>query len=276
MKKVPASKPSTPPAKPARNIASPASEDPVIVDLPKEHYARLVDIARKQGVDVESLIRAVVDKHLVRLESEPEKPGATTIEIPLSTRDQASLQTLATKTGIDAKELFYKAAMSRLENTALALGDVPETPRLDSLEEPSATCYEYQLSQPDLRLPTPGLLGEVAIPQSVALRVMAGTLLDYSLDLMRLSVEKFPETRKRVADTLLLAEVIYLKSSGDKLSTVAHEGEETDCQLFARWAMTGGRFEDFESILKERAAHRDATRARARAVDQCGSPEIAA
>jgi hypothetical protein len=75
MKNVPASQPSTPAAKPARSTPSPASDGLVNFDLSEEHHARLTEIARKQGVDVSSVVCAAVEKHLVRLESSDHATG---------------------------------------------------------------------------------------------------------------------------------------------------------------------------------------------------------
>ncbi len=143
--------------------------------------------------------------------------------------------------------------------SAIVHGEPPETPLLDALEEQEASCYRHQISRPGIFLPTPGLLGEVEVPQAAALSWMARALWSFDLDLMRLVTEKYPTSRKEVADALLLAETIWMRDNSEEINEFPGE---TRAQLFSRWAMTGTDFEEFEKILAEKAARNAAKRAR--------------
>lgn len=145
----------------------------------------------------------------------------------------------------------YGDAVAKIAALAETMRDLPPTPNLDRLTQAQTNSLDSTLGKPGIHLATPGLLGEVEIPVQVALNAMAITLMNFDRELMRLAIEKHPELKKEVADALLIAENLFIKWDGGGSSIVCCKGEETTRQLFARWAVTGTDFAEFERIIEE-------------------------
>ncbi len=110
--------------------------------------------------------------------SSPPKNASTPKPAPAASRVNpghacARWDFAAKSRGLTRDELVHLAVENFLQISNYTAR--PETPLLDALEEAEAFCFEHQISRQGIFLPTPGLLGNVEIPQATALRFMVAT-----------------------------------------------------------------------------------------------------
>lgn len=231
------------PSIPANGAA--ASTPPDFI-LEGELAERCAALAKQHGVTPESIVAKAVETLLSKTEN-----GSAA---GLTPEQKSALA----KFKIDGDALVqreYGDAVAKIAALAETMRDLPATPGLDRLTQAQTICLDAALKSPGIRLATPGLLGDIEIPVQTALDAMAGALMNFDRELMELAVVKHPELKKEIADTLLLAEALFVKWDGGGARIVCQKGEESDRQLFARWATTGTDFAEFERILEERDNH---------------------
>lgn len=219
-----------------------ASTPPDFV-LEGELAERCAALAKQHGVTPEAIVQKAVQSLLGKAEN-----GAVAGLTPEQKSAMAKFK-------IDGDALVrreYDDAVTKIAALAETMRDLPATPNLDLLTQAQSICLDAALKSKGIRLATPGLLGDIEIPVQTALDAMACTLMNLDRELMRLAVSKHPELKKEIADTLLLAEALFARWDGGGVGVVCGKGEESDRQLFARWASTGTDFEEFERILEER------------------------